>query len=116
MAAKQKTASPQEDFERVGADLADKGVWISMVFGKPAYKDENGHSFACMFGDGLSCRLIDGTPEFTEALALPGAEPFDPSGGRRKPMSGWVVVPHQHADKWLHFAQAAFNRPPRKVD
>jgi hypothetical protein len=114
MAAKQETVTPQQDFERVGADLAHLGVTISLVFGKPAYKDANGHSFACMFGDGLSCRLIEGTKEFDEALALPGAELFDPSGERhRKPMKDWVVVPHANADKWQHFAEAAYDRPPR---
>jgi hypothetical protein len=104
----------QQDFERVGTDLAGLGVTISLVFGKPAYKDVNGHSFACLFHDGLACRLIEGTPEFDEALALPGAELFDPSGERhRRPMKDWVVVPYANVDQWLTFAKAAYHRPPR---
>jgi hypothetical protein len=104
----------QQDFERVGGNLANLGVTISLVFGKPAYKDVNGHSFACLFQDGLACRLIQGTPEFDRALELPGAELFDPSGERhRRPMKDWVVVPHANADQWLTFAEAAYHRPPR---
>jgi|SRR4051812_45328735 len=104
----------KDDFEVVGKELADLGVTISLVFGKPAFKDVNGHSFACMFGDDLACRLIEGTAEFNEGMALPGAELFDPSGERhRKPMKDWVVIPHTFADQWLKFAQAAYHRPPR---
>ena len=80
-----KTATTaHQDFERVGEALAPLGVTISLVFGKPAYKDANGHSFACLFEDGLSCRLIEGTTEYDQALGLPGAELFDPSGERHK--------------------------------
>jgi hypothetical protein len=108
----QRTA--QQDFERVAANLTNLGVTTSLVFGKPAYKDANGHSFACLFNDGLACRLIEGTAEYTEALHLPGAALFDPSGERHKrPMRDWVVVPHANADRWLTFAQAAYHRPPR---
>jgi hypothetical protein len=103
-----------QDFERVGTELAHLNVTISLVFGKPAYKDSNGHSFACLFEDGLACRLIEGTTEFKEALALPGAALFDPSGERhRRPMKDWVVVPHANVDQWLTFAEAAYHRPPR---
>jgi len=104
----------QQDFERVGAELAGLGVTISLVFGKPAYKDADGHSFACLFQDGLACRLIDGTPEYAEALGLSGAMLFDPSGERHKrPMKDWVVVPHANADQWSTFAKAAYHRPRR---
>ena len=104
----------QKDFEEVGAGLAGFGVTISKVSGKPAFKDANGHSFACLFQDGLACRLIEGTAEHTQALGLPGAMLFDPSGERHKePMKDWVVVPHANADQWLTFAEAAYHRPPR---
>jgi hypothetical protein len=39
------------------------------------------------------------------ALALEGAERFDPMGGR--PMKEWVVVPAAHADRWPELAAAA---------
>ncbi len=41
-----------------------------------------------------------------EALALAGAERFDPGMGR--PMREWVVVPPAHAARWPEFAQAAW--------
>lgn len=101
--------SAQDDFEQVAAVLADRGVTVAKVFGKPAYKNLDGKAFACLFQDALACRLIAGTPEHDEALALPGAELFDPSS-RHRPMKDWVSVPHVNADRWLHFAEVAHDR------
>ena len=42
-----------------------------------------------------------------QALALDGAERFDPMGGR--PMREWVVVPASHSDEWLRLAQDALS-------
>ncbi|MFE3002402.1 hypothetical protein ACFXG4_46470 [Nocardia sp. NPDC059246] len=102
--------SAQDDFERVAAGLADRGVTVAKVFGKPAYKDVNGKAFACLFLDALACRLLEGTAEHKEALELPGAELFDPSS-RHRPMKDWVCVPHANAGRWLEFAEAAYGRP-----
>ncbi|MGW4249169.1 hypothetical protein [Nocardia sp. NPDC004722] len=102
--------SVQGDFERVAGEMADRGVTIAKVFGKPAYKDADGKAFACLFQDALACRLLAGTPEHAEALALPGAELFDPSS-RHRPMKDWVSVPHANADRWLDFAEIAYTRP-----
>jgi hypothetical protein len=44
------------------------------------------------------------------ALALSGAHLFDPSGGRRKPMQEWVVVPTAHAKRWAALAEDALGR------
>ena len=46
-----------------------------------------------------------------KALALSGAEPFDPGMGR--PMKEWVVVPLEHAATWPEYAEQAmeFVRP-----
>ena len=41
-----------------------------------------------------------------EALALEGAQLFDPSG-QGKPFKQWVVVPAAHADRWESFAERA---------
>jgi hypothetical protein len=41
-----------------------------------------------------------------EALKLPGAHLFDPSGQGR-PIKGWVVVPAEHAEEWPRFAELA---------
>ena len=40
------------------------------------------------------------------ALALAGAELFDPSGGGR-PFKQWVVVPVAHADQWEELVEHA---------
>jgi hypothetical protein len=40
------------------------------------------------------------------ALALEGAELFDPSG-RGRPMKAWVQVPAAHADRWPKLAGQA---------
>ncbi|WP_327139846.1 hypothetical protein [Nocardia sp. NBC_01327] len=102
--------TPQEDFARVAAQLADFGVVVSTVFGKPAYKDVNGKAFACLFRDGLACRLVSGTEEHTAALAFPGAALFDPSD-RHRPMKDWVVIPHADTAHWVTYAEAALHRP-----
>ena len=42
-----------------------------------------------------------------QALALDGAERFDPMGGR--PMREWVVVPASHRAEWPRLAQDALS-------
>lgn len=49
-----------------------------------------------------------GSPKHAEALALPGALLFDPSG-RGRPMKEWVVVPFEHASRWLELAREAMH-------
>jgi hypothetical protein len=66
-------------------------------------------SFGCLFGDGLALKLVAGSPEHARALALPGAELFDPSG-RERPFKDWVVVPVAAEDDWTPLAQAALER------
>ena len=102
--------TPQEDFERIGGEMADLGVVLAKVFGKPAYKDVNGKAFACLFRDALACRLVQGTVEHGLALGLEGAELFDPSG-RHRPMKDWVAVPYAFVDRWPEFAEVAYKRP-----
>ena len=43
----------------------------------------HGQAFACLKGDLLAFRLGDGTPAHAQALAMTGAELFDPSGKNR---------------------------------
>lgn len=45
-------------------------------------------------------------PKHGEALSLPGAQLFDPSG-RSRPMKEWVQVPAAHVARWQTLAQAA---------
>ncbi|WP_067698894.1 hypothetical protein [Nocardia jejuensis] len=96
---------PDELFERFALDLAPRGVVAGAMFGKRALKAQ-GKAFACLKGDSIAFRLGDGTPAHGEALALPGAVLFDPSGGGR-PFKDWVAIPHAHAHEWPRFADVA---------
>ncbi|MFF3443223.1 hypothetical protein [Streptosporangium sp. NPDC002721] len=103
--------SAEEDFKRVGAELADLGVGISKMMGSPALKDQAGKVFASLQRDGaMVFRLVRDTPEHAAALQLTGACLFDPSGQGRE-MKDWVVVPHSSAGQWTDLAEAALSRP-----
>ncbi|MFB4313908.1 hypothetical protein [Actinomadura sp. 21ATH] len=103
--------SAEEDFEQVGAELADLGVRVSSMMGRPALKDHAGKVFASLQRDqAMVFRLVEGTPEHTAALALPGASLFDPSGKGRE-VKDWVVVPHSSVEQWTDLAEAAHSRP-----
>lgn len=90
--------------------LGDPGITVSTMFGKPTLKDGSGKAFACLLGNELACRLGRGTPPHTEAMALPGAHLFDPSG-RDRPMKDWVSIPATHSTRWPEFASAALATP-----
>ncbi len=94
-------------YEALAAELADRGVISSPMFGKPSLK-YGSKAIACLSGDAMAFKLGAGTAEHSEALALSGAALFDPSGMR--PMRDWVVVPLSHAERWTPFAEAALRR------
>ncbi|WP_343950152.1 hypothetical protein [Nonomuraea longicatena] len=103
--------SAEEDFRQVGDELADLGVQVSRMMGRPALKDQAGKVFASLQRDGaMVFRLVRDTPEHADALNLPGASLFDPSGKGRE-VKDWVVVPHSSADTWTDLAEAALSRP-----
>jgi hypothetical protein len=83
--------------------LAGKGVSVTKMFGMPSLKAA-GKLFAGVYGEALTFKL--GGKTHAEALALKGAEFFDPSGMGR-PMKEWVVVPSAHARRWSGLAEAA---------
>ncbi|MFI6818835.1 hypothetical protein ACIBG7_41025 [Nonomuraea sp. NPDC050328] len=101
----------EEDFQQVGAELADLGVRASRMMGRPALKDQAGKVFASLQRDGaMVFRLVRDTPEHTAALELAGAHLFDPTGQGRT-VKDWVVVPHTFAEQWTDLAEAALSRP-----
>lgn len=103
--------SAEDDFRQVGAELADLGVRVSSMMGRPALKDHAGKVFASLQRDNaMVFRLVEGTPEHAAALELPGACLFDPLG-RGREVKDWVVVPHSSVGTWTDLAEAAFSRP-----
>jgi len=97
--------TPDELLDDIAADLAPLGATTGAMFGKRALK-AHGKAFACLKGDCLAFKLTDGTPAHSEALDLPGAELFDPSG-KHRPFKDWVAVPHEHAARWPDLAETA---------
>lgn len=97
-----------ELFDEIASDLAPRGATAGTMFGKRALK-AHGKAFACLKGSLLAFRLGDGTPAHGEALVLPGAELFDPSG-KHRPFKDWVAIPIAHADVWPRYAETALDR------
>jgi hypothetical protein len=99
--------TPDDLFDEVAAGLAPRGAIAGAMFGKRALK-ARGKAFVCLKADRLAFRLGDGTPAHAEALALPGAELFDPSG-KNRPFKDWVAIPAAHAETWPHYAETALD-------
>jgi hypothetical protein len=77
----------------------------SKMFGMPCLKRENDKVVAGHWKDGgLTVKLTD-EAEREQALALPGAEPFDPGMGR--PMREWVLVPAVLSGEWKRLVEQA---------
>lgn len=75
------------------------------MFGMPCLKRENGKVVAGHWKDGgLTVKLTD-EAERAQALALPGAEAFDPGMGR--PMREWVLVPASQSAEWKRLVEQA---------
>src|SRR5919198_6490281 len=101
-------------YDEIADDLAARNddVELGQMMGMPAIK--RGGKMIGGFSndrDAMVFKLPDASQR-EAALALDGAELFDPSGGRRAPMKEWVVVPSAHADKWGDLAQQAFAFTP----
>ncbi len=79
----------------------------SVIFGMPCLK-KSGRVIAGFprRGIGMVFKLTD--PEaHARALALPGAQLFDPSGRGNTIFKQWVVVPPDQADEWESLAMDA---------
>lgn len=99
--------SDDEQFDAVADDLGPR-VSTGRMFGSRALRvSATGKVLACLRPDGaFVAKLGAGTAAHTEALAVEGAVPFDPSG-KRRPMKDWVWLPPGEQDRWLRFATAA---------
>jgi hypothetical protein len=98
---------PQAEYEVVVSEMmATSPTTSGKMFGMPCLKNSNGKAFAGYFEGAMVFKL--GGDSHSEALALSGARLFDPSE-RGRPMKEWVVVPNEHASRWLEFARDAFD-------
>lgn len=95
-------------FDELVDECRPRGAEPASMFGKRSLK-AHGKGFACLKGDAVAFRLGEGTPEHAEALALDGAELFDPSE-RDRPFKDWVSVPLVHSGVWGRLAQVALDR------
>ncbi len=99
------STDPHAEYNTVVDELkASSSATTGMMFGMPCLKN-NGKAFAGFYEGAMVFKLRG--PRHAEALALPGARLFDPSG--RRPMKEWVEVPAEHASSWLGLAQAALH-------
>jgi hypothetical protein len=90
------------EYDAVAAGLESDGVARGSMFGMPCLKVGR-KVLAGMYGDAMTFKL---PPEPREkALALPGAEPFDPGMGR--PMKEWVLIPLEQKSTWPTYAAEA---------
>ena len=81
-------------------------VQLSQMMGMPCVKARGKMVLGFSGGYGaMVFKLVD-LEVHAQALALEGAQLFDPSGEGR-PFKQWVVVPAAHADRWESFAEHA---------
>jgi hypothetical protein len=82
-------------------------VATAKMMGMPCVKS-GGKMVAGFFESHMVFKLPD-VEERERALALEGAQLFDP-GGRGRPMKEWVQVPEAHAGEWPRLAELALRR------
>lgn len=78
------------------------GAKVSQMFGAPCVKRDTGKVAFCSWQGDVVFKLAAEEAR-VEALALDGAELFDPGMGRT--MKEWVLVPAAHADRWPELAE-----------
>src|SRR5438105_15367998 len=98
------SAEGREHYDAIAQSLVAGGsAEASRMFGMPTLK-KGGKAFAGYYSGSMTFKLRG--PAHTQALELPGARLFDPSGIGR-PMKEWVEVPAASADRWEQLAQEA---------
>ena len=91
--------------ELVANVIARHPVRESKMFGMPCLKREDGKVVAGFWKDGgMTVKLTDEAAR-EQALALPGAELFDPGMGRV--MREWVLVPAAQSGEWERLVEQA---------
>ncbi|MBC7631500.1 hypothetical protein [Aeromicrobium sp.] len=96
---------PEARFDEIVDELAPRGVLPGALFGSRSLTYE-GKAFASFRGERLAVKLVGGSATHTEALALDGVQPFDPSG-KGRPLKDWVAVPASQGQAWPRLTEAA---------
>lgn len=91
-------------FDGIVEDLGPRGVLSGALFGARSLTFD-GTAFACLKGGSLAVKLDAGSALHAEALALPDAELFDPSG-KGRPFKDWVAIASTHSEHWARYAAA----------
>ncbi len=97
---------PRARYDAICDDLVARNADVSLaqMMGMPAIK-AGGKLVGGYWNGSMVFKLPD--PEIRErALALPGAELFDPPD-RDRPFREWVQVPAAHVDEWAGLAEHA---------
>jgi hypothetical protein len=85
------------DYDAVVSEIvASSSATTGAMFGMPCLKHGD-KAFAGFYQGAMVFKL--GGEAHALALALAGAHLFDPSG-RGRPMKEWVVVQHEHVERW----------------
>jgi TfoX/Sxy family transcriptional regulator of competence genes len=96
----------QARYTEIADDLVARNadVQTTQMMGMPSLK-HGGKLFAGLWHDTMAFKLTD-PKQHEAALAIEGAQLFDPSG-RGRPMKEWVQVPAAHAAEWSRLAELA---------
>jgi hypothetical protein len=99
----------EAQYNDLADDLAARNadVELGQMMGMPAIKRNGKMVGGFSRSEGAMVFKLADANQREAALALEGAHLFDPSGGRRKPMQEWVVVPAAHAKQWQKLADEA---------
>jgi hypothetical protein len=93
--------SEESLFVSIGDEMQD--AVPGQLFGKTCFKI-NGKAFICFLKNEMVFKLSGYSHK--KALALTGAQLFDPSG-KKRPMKEWVQVPSHYHDNWKFLATEA---------
>ena len=100
-----KISSPAYEALVVWLQKADSAIQVGSLFGMPCLK-KGGKACVGSYDGGLVVKLSGQT--HTDALTLPGAILFDPSG-KGRPMKAWVVIPNELSERWPALAMSALS-------
>jgi hypothetical protein len=105
--------TPDARFTHILGDLKMLGVTQSQMFGRRGMMAD-GKVIACYLDDSVAFKLIAGSPEHAQAMALDGADLWEPGDMGRK-FKDWVRIPESHQDEWGRYAEIALHRIRQKL-